>query len=351
MTRENIIKVKRWYQEGKLSKSAKDALLGQRDFSVDVFEEVFKISIVIITHNREKKLLRTIKGIKDQEYKNYEIIIIDDASTDNTCTYIKKLKDPKITYIQNELNIGASESRRKGYSYASGDILIFSDDDDYYIDNKYFSELNRIFCEEQDCVMVCASSISHFELEDVYYGNELNFRASITSGEYLRGFNTVYDKPNSSFALALNMNKIKDVEFQNLKCFNDTSLYLYALLAKGNVEVINRFVGIYRVHSNNMSGKVSADFILDNLESKKDIYEYVKKANLIERPEHWLLEQAIITMKYYFISEINEKKEDIKILIWANKTFCGINKISINLFLSKYLLKNTIKRTRERLMK
>ena len=51
-------------------------------------EEVFKISIVIITHNRVKKLLRTIKGIKDQEYKNYEIIIIDDASTDDTCTYL-----------------------------------------------------------------------------------------------------------------------------------------------------------------------------------------------------------------------------------------------------------------------
>lgn len=344
MTEKNFLRIEKWYREGKLSEYAKDVLLDKESTFLGEDTGPLKISIVIITHNRISTLLRTIQGIKEQQYKNCEIIVIDDASTDDTCTRIKGLEDSGISYIQNEVNIGAGESRKKGYSLATGDILIFSDDDDYYIDNEYFSELNRIFSKNQDCVMVCAASITYFESEDVYLGSELNFNYVITSKEYLEGFHTVYDKPNSSFTLALNMRKMKQIGFQNLKFFNDTSLYLYALLAKGNVEVINRFIGIYRVHSNNMSRRVSADFILDNLNSQKDIYKQIEESKIIGRPEKWLLEQVKITIRYYFSGEMNDKREDKKILVWSNKTFGGIERIHINLFLVKYFLRNRIKR-------
>ena len=72
------------------------------------------ISIIIPTYNNSKQLINTIHSISNQNYDNIEIIIIDDASTDDNKGQIEKLKNKKIKYYYNVDNLGTTQSRLRG---------------------------------------------------------------------------------------------------------------------------------------------------------------------------------------------------------------------------------------------
>lgn len=92
-----------------------------------------KISIVVPAFNSESVLENCINSIIRQSYKNLEIIIINDGSTDNTKKIAEKLaKDDKRILIFNQNNEGVTAARMKGISISSGDFLMFCDSDDYF---------------------------------------------------------------------------------------------------------------------------------------------------------------------------------------------------------------------------
>ena len=94
------------------------------------------ISVVVPVYNVEKYLKKSIESIINQTYKNLEIIIIDDGSSDDSYNVCKKYKeiDSRIILIHTE-NKGVSHARNLGLSKANGKYLIFIDSDDYIEDN------------------------------------------------------------------------------------------------------------------------------------------------------------------------------------------------------------------------
>ncbi len=100
-----------------------------------------KFSIIVPVYNAEKYIVRCIESIKKQTYKNWELFIIDDGSTDNSWFLIQKLSQGwnNIEIIHQE-NKGPGVSRNIGITKATGDYIIFIDADDY-IDSEYFSLL------------------------------------------------------------------------------------------------------------------------------------------------------------------------------------------------------------------
>jgi glycosyltransferase involved in cell wall biosynthesis len=103
-----------------------------------------KVSILINTFNRSFLLNQRIKNIFSQDYENFELIIIDDASTDNTSEVIKSFKDNRITYIKKSKNIGSEQGDRplilEGfYEISSGDLFIYTPDDDYWSMSNFLS--------------------------------------------------------------------------------------------------------------------------------------------------------------------------------------------------------------------
>ena len=91
-----------------------------------------KISIIIPTYNREKLLIRSIKSILKQTYKNFEIIIVDDFSKDNTKNIINIFNDKRIRYIRLRKNKGASVARNIGIKKATGKYISFQDSVDIF---------------------------------------------------------------------------------------------------------------------------------------------------------------------------------------------------------------------------
>lgn len=94
------------------------------------------VSVIIPTYNRMGVLERSVQSVLSQTYTDFELLIIDDASTDATEEYIRGLEDERIRYYRNEANIGPAASRNRGVSLALGEYLAFQDSDDEWMPDK-----------------------------------------------------------------------------------------------------------------------------------------------------------------------------------------------------------------------
>ena len=103
-----------------------------------------KVSIIIPVHNSSKYILECINSVINQTYKNLEIILIDDNSTDNSLEIIKSINDKRIKLIELSTNCGAAVARNKGIEIASGDYICFLDSDDYWKPRKIEKQLKFI---------------------------------------------------------------------------------------------------------------------------------------------------------------------------------------------------------------
>ena len=92
-------------------------------------------SIVIPTYNRASRIVQAIQSILTQSFQDFEIIVIDDASTDNTFQIVSEIKDDRIKYYRNETNQERCLSRNKGIELAQGTYICFLDSDDYHLPN------------------------------------------------------------------------------------------------------------------------------------------------------------------------------------------------------------------------
>lgn len=117
------------------------------------------ISIITPTYNRELLLKTTIQSILNQTYKNWELIVVDDGSTDNTAQMMQQyLADERIKYIKKE-NSGQADSLNKGALYARGDFITFLDSDD----EAYPNWLEKV-CEhiKDNTGIVCVGAMRKF---------------------------------------------------------------------------------------------------------------------------------------------------------------------------------------------
>ena len=95
-----------------------------------------KVSVIIPTFNRCDILPRAIKSVLAQGYGNFEIIIIDDASCDNTEFAVSRIRDPRVRYIKQSHNQGAPVAKNVGIKEARGGFVTFLDSDDEYLPGK-----------------------------------------------------------------------------------------------------------------------------------------------------------------------------------------------------------------------
>lgn len=86
-------------------------------------------SVIVVSYNRAFLLSHCVEKLLDQSAEDYELIVVDDGSTDRTKELMRKIKDPRFIYIRNDKKMGQPVSRNKGIKKARGDIIIFIDSD------------------------------------------------------------------------------------------------------------------------------------------------------------------------------------------------------------------------------
>lgn len=283
-------------------------------------------SIIIPTRNRKDFLKVAIDSIVRQQNITYEIIVVDDASTDDTFKYIKELqKNQNVRYIRNEKCLFAHNSRREGYKIASGTYIIFMDDDDFYTDEFFFSKAKAAFTDNEKIGTVLGATTA-YENDTDLFGNTTNLNALglIEQKEYFNNFGTKYNKPLSTLTAVFKKENLDMLDLGQSKMINDTCIYLYGLL-EGDVFTINSSVAAYRVHGNNISKrKFAREFIKDCLDEKRKIYCMAMERNLLCSPNDWYYNQLRSSIYYFLYTSGIDLRTTFFITMWLLKYGKGV---------------------------
>lgn len=150
------------------------------------------VSIIMPTYNRRNIIKKAIDSVLNQTYTNFELLIIDDGSEDNTFEFLNSIKDNRIRILCNKRNHGSSFSRNKGLRNAKGDIIMYLDSDNTW-DSKYVETMIGAF----------------FHLPDA---------DAIYSGQYLfKGYD--YQKPYAIRFGAYNKTLLHNRNYIDINCF------------------------------------------------------------------------------------------------------------------------------------
>ena len=90
------------------------------------------VSIIIPTYNRAEDLKRALKSVFDQTFRDYEVLVMDDGSIDNTREVVEKIKDARLRYERDENFGGPAVPRNRGLRLALGKYIAFLDSDDWW---------------------------------------------------------------------------------------------------------------------------------------------------------------------------------------------------------------------------
>jgi len=100
-----------------------------------------EVSVILPTYDRAGIVSDSIQSVLDQTFENFELIVVDDASNDDTDEVVQRFTDNRIRYIKHEQNRGAPAARNTGIEAAVGDIIAFQDSDDRWYPRKLEKQL------------------------------------------------------------------------------------------------------------------------------------------------------------------------------------------------------------------
>ncbi len=121
------------------------------------------VSVVIPTHNRAELIGRSVASVLNQSYKNLEVIIVDDASTDHTVDICKRIceEDHRVLYYRSDINRGPAPTRNYGVEKADGEYIAFHDDDDEWHRDKLEIQMTRM--QSDSSIDMVFSQMSRFK--------------------------------------------------------------------------------------------------------------------------------------------------------------------------------------------
>lgn len=305
------------------------------------------ISIIVPTYNRKQMLFQCVDSILAQTYRPIEIIVVDDCSSDGTReAFAEKYGNvSEVTIFCNEQNMGCSYNRRLGYKKSKGELIVFMDDDDYYINNTFFEKVVSIYKSHKSVSLIGASSEIRRELDGNISLHKMDGKGLIKTSEYLKNLQLKTAKPDA-FATVFVRDKIDQSGFLEMKMINDAPLCMRALLV-GDAYLLEDIIGVYRFHGKNISYDLSIDFLMQNLDEKKYISDKVAEKSLFEDEKQWLYDQTMMTAQY-FINGRGRTRQDISALCaWCrdNLSELGDKACSeIKKRYSKRKLRNVLKR-------
>ncbi|WP_300744100.1 glycosyltransferase family 2 protein [uncultured Brachyspira sp.] len=211
------------------------------------------VSVLIPTYNRKKMLKRALDSVLQQTYKNIEIYVSDNASTDNTIElmYEYSNKDKRIIYFRREKNMGPMYNGSEAYNHLKGKYAIILCDDDYFLSNTFFENAVKVMEENENIVIVrgivkCFNETNNNIFIDIY-----NSKEYIKGIDYLLNYanHKGYDNITSFFAMFRKSAADKTQVFQRALPSGDTWLWLYLFLYGDVYFLSNEIIGCYVTHN------------------------------------------------------------------------------------------------------
>lgn len=118
------------------------------------------VSVIIPSYNRAGVITRAIRSVQEQTYEDWELIVVDDGSRDNTEEIVRSFDDDRIRFIRHEYNVGGAAARNTGIRESDGDVIAFLDSDDEWQSKKLQAQVNVLEqCGPDTAVVYCRSAL------------------------------------------------------------------------------------------------------------------------------------------------------------------------------------------------
>lgn len=204
------------------------------------------ISIITPTYNCGKFIGETIESVIKQTYENWEMIIVDDCSTDNTKEVVEGYiqKDNRIKYHLLETNSGAAVARTRAMELAQGDYMAFLDSDDLWMSNKLESQLR--FMKDNNYNFTCT------EYEQI--DEQSNLLGKIIKVKNKTNYNGVLlSCPVGNSTVMYNVREMGKFKVPNIRKRNDDALWLQMLKKEKYIYGMKETLMQYRIRANSIS--------------------------------------------------------------------------------------------------
>ena len=217
------------------------------DQNIDINSDLPLVSVVMCTYNGEVYLSEQLDSILSQTYHKLEIVIVDDASTDNTAQVLKefKQKDVRIKFFQNQQRLGFNKNFEKAICLASADYIAISDQDDIWEQKKIETIINAW---PKNCSFV-------FSLSGKFTGNDFAGRKAAPKVHYADindVHKLIFNSPVHGHASMFKRDLIKHCLPFPKDVFYDWWISMHAA-SIGTIGCISQTLTWHRVHNNNSS--------------------------------------------------------------------------------------------------
>ena len=211
-----------------------------------------KVSIIVPVHNDEKFIQKTIQSILDQTYQNFEVLVIDDCSSDNSVELIKHFNDHRIKLFTQSKNMGAAAARNLGLREATGDYVAFLDGDDYWLPKKLETQLD--FMRRNNCSFCCSQYYVVSQDDEKLYlmdAPRIIGKQRMKNCCYIGCLTAIYDRR------AVGLIQIDE----RLRKRNDYAIWLSAIQNVGFCLSIPEPLACYRINKRGISHNKSSLFV------------------------------------------------------------------------------------------
>jgi len=212
------------------------------------------VTVIMPFYNEEKYIEKSVSCIIDQTYKNLEILLIDDGSSDNSLEKVKKINDNRIKIISLEKNIGRAAARNIGIEEAKGDFITLMDSDDECDQHRVERQLETIIRNGENTV--CGTWI-----KIIINGKETLKKLPIDHNEIIKGFNRHFNSVTFVAGTMMASNSIfKEFKYRTkFKYFEDWDLLL-RLYESGRVNFLNVPEPLYSYCIRSKSSRTAQDW-------------------------------------------------------------------------------------------
>ncbi|MTT32159.1 glycosyltransferase [Terrilactibacillus sp. BCM23-1] len=277
------------------------------------------VSVIIPIYNKEKYLNDCIKSVVKQDYKNLELILVNDGSSDNSEEIINwwLLKDTRIKYIKQK-NSGVSVARNNGVTNSNGEYVFFLDADDFLEKDAIQKLVEHTNKNTIDIVIG-----NHYEQEKGGYVKNNKFQNKLFRSDELRLLeNKLEFFISGSRSLSTVWNKLYKVDFlkrnkirfQEKIHAEDRLFNLKCYVNDPNIKIINKYTYYFNIVENSRSRTYNNKFYEETISLFHSFYTYLSRINK-EYENNDLLQLTLIydmeKIFYFILSYSNKKKYDL----------------------------------------
>lgn len=204
------------------------------------------VSIITPTYNCGRFIGETIESVQQQTYTNWEMIIVDDCSTDDTKSVVEKYlqQDKRIKYHCLAENSGAAVARTKAMELATGQYMAFLDSDDLWMPDKLEKQLE--FMQKNNYIFT-STSYQHMTEDGKMMPKVLN---AVPKTDYNR---LLLDCPVGNSTVMYDVSKMGKFQVPNIRKRNDDALWLAMLKREQYIHGLDRILMKYRLRNNSIS--------------------------------------------------------------------------------------------------